>query len=207
MADNGGYELEGTLLEACSCNVLCPCWIGEDPDNGTCESVNAYRFDRGSIGGVDVSGLSVAAVNLIPGNVLTPGSWRQLLLIDERASDEQLDAIRDAFQGKLGGPLADLAGLVKEWLAVERAPIAHETREGEGTLDVGDQLTAAMHPYTGNDGTSTTLRDTVFSTVPGSPAYVAVADHFRVNIPGHGMEWSFEGRNAIQSDWKLVHAG
>jgi hypothetical protein len=207
MADNGGYELEGSLLEACSCDVLCPCWIGEDPDNGTCESVNAYRFERGSIGGVDVSGLSVAAVNLIPGNVLTPGSWRQLLLIDERASDEQLDAIRDAFQGKRGGPLADLAGLVKEWLAVERAPIVHETREGEGTLDVGDQLTAAMHPYTGNDGTSTTLRDTVFSTVPGSPAYVAVADHFRVNIPGHGMEWSFEGRNAIQSDWKLVHAG
>ena len=207
MADNGGYELEGSLLEACSCNVLCPCWIGEDPDNGTCESVNAYRFERGSIGGVDVSGLSVAAVNLIPGNVLTPGSWRQLLLIDERASDEQLEAIRDAFQGKRGGPLADLAGLVKEWLAVERAPIVHETREGNGTLDAGDQLTAAMHPYTGNDGSTTTLRDTLFSTVPGSPAYVAVADHFRVNIPAHGMEWSFEGRNAIQSDWKLVHAG
>lgn len=207
MTDSGGYELEGSLLEACSCNVLCPCWIGEDPDNGTCESVNAYRFERGSIGGVDVSGLSVAAVNLIPGNVLTPGSWRQLLLIDERASDEQLDAIRDAFQGKRGGPLADLAGLVEEWLAVERAPIVHETREGNGTLDVGDQLTAAMHPYTGNDGRTTTLHDTVFSTVPGSPAYVAVADHFRVNIPAHGMEWSFEGRNAIQSDWKLVHAG
>ena len=28
------YELEGTLLEACSCGVLCPCWIGEDPDGG-----------------------------------------------------------------------------------------------------------------------------------------------------------------------------
>ena len=207
MADNGGYELEGTLLEACSCNVLCPCWIGEDPDNGTCESVNAYRFERGSIGGVDVSGLSVAAVNLIPGNVLTPGSWTQLLLIDERATDEQLDAIRDAFQGKRGGPLADLAGLVKEWLAVERAPIIHQTRAGEGTLDIGEALTAAMRPYTGNDGSTTTLRDTVFSTVPGSPAYVAAADHFRVNIPAHGMQWSFEGRNAIQSDWKLVHAG
>ena len=44
-----GYELEGTLLEACSCGVLCPCWIGEDPDHGTCESINAYRFDRGTI--------------------------------------------------------------------------------------------------------------------------------------------------------------
>ena len=28
------YDLKGTLLEACSCGVLCPCWIGEDPDGG-----------------------------------------------------------------------------------------------------------------------------------------------------------------------------
>src|SRR6476660_7777540 len=26
-----GYELHGTLLEACSCGVLCPCWIGGIP--------------------------------------------------------------------------------------------------------------------------------------------------------------------------------
>ena len=27
-----GYQLEGRLLEVCDCRVLCPCWIGEDPD-------------------------------------------------------------------------------------------------------------------------------------------------------------------------------
>jgi len=199
------YELEGTLLEACSCKVLCPCWIGEDPDHGTCESVNAYRFDRGVISGVDVSGLACAAVNLIPGNVLTPGSWRQVLAIDDRADDRQFDVIRDAFQGKLGGPLADLAGLVAEWLAVERMPISHETRDGQGTLRIGDVLDAEMRPYKNAAGNTTTLQDTVFSTVPGSPAYVAVADHFRVDLPEHGMQWAFEGRNAIQSDWALSH--
>ena len=31
------YHLEGRLLEVCDCRVLCPCWIGEDPDNGTCD--------------------------------------------------------------------------------------------------------------------------------------------------------------------------
>jgi hypothetical protein len=204
MSANGAtYELEGTLLEACSCNVLCPCWIGEDPDHGTCESVNAYHFERGTIAGADVTGLSVAAVNLIPGNVLTPASWRQVLLIDDRASDVQFDAVRDAFQGKLGGPLSDLAGLVAEWLAVERAPMRHETRDGQGVLEIGDALSAQIYPYKSASGATTTLRDTVFSTVPGSPAYVAVAEHFRVLLPAYGMEWSFEGRNAIQSDWAL----
>ena len=63
-----------------------------------------------------------------------------------------------------------------------------------------------MHPYVGADGaTVTTLRDSVFSTVPGSPAYVAKADRQRVDLPQYGMVWSFEGRNAIQADWKIGH--
>src|ERR1043165_8518519 len=50
------YELEGELLEVCNCNVLCPCWIGEDPDNGTCDAVLAYHITKGAIDGVDVAG-------------------------------------------------------------------------------------------------------------------------------------------------------
>lgn len=44
----------------------------------------------------------------IPGNVLA-GNWRVAMLVDASASDEQLEAIVDAYSGKLGGPLADLA--------------------------------------------------------------------------------------------------
>jgi hypothetical protein len=36
--------------------VLCPCWIGEDPDNGTCDTIVAWHFDKGDVGGVDVAG-------------------------------------------------------------------------------------------------------------------------------------------------------
>jgi hypothetical protein len=207
MTINGGYDLEGTLLEACTCEVLCPCWIGEDPDGGSCKAVNAYRFERGTIGGVYVSGLNVVRVVLIPGNVLTPNSWTEVRLIDDRASDEQFQAISDVFAGKLGGPLADLAGLVKETLAVERATISHEIVGGDGVLKVGETISATMHPFRGPDGTPTTLRDSLFSTVGGSPAYVAVANSHEVKLPQYGMEWRLENRNAIQSDWKIIHAG
>ena len=64
-----------------------------------------------------------------------------------------------------------------------------------------------MHPYRGPDGSTTTLNNSIFSTVPGSPAYVAQADHQRIDIPEHGYEWSYEGRNAIQSDWKIDFPG
>jgi hypothetical protein len=201
------YDLEGSLLEACSCGVLCPCWVGADPDEEQCLAVNAYHFDRGAINGTDVSGLSYVAVVIIPGNVLTPGSWRVVAFVDDAASDEQFDAIVAAYQGKLGGPLADLAGLVAEFIAVERAPILHQTRGGKGTLRVGDVVSAEMEPFRAPDGaTITTLRDSLFSTVPGSPAYVARAHSHTVDLPQYGMQWSFEGRNAIQSDYRITYA-
>jgi hypothetical protein len=205
-ANGKGYELEGSLLEVCTCNVLCPCWIGEDPDGGDCLSVVAYHFDRGTVRGVDVSGLTVASAVHIPGNVLA-GNWKQVLYVDDSADEEQYDAIVAMMIGELGGPLGDLAQLVGERVAIERAPMSHSIVDGAGSIKVGDVISADMHPYRGPDGSTTTLQNSIFSTVPGSPAYVGVADHQKVDIPEHGLTWEAEKRNAIQSDWKMVHAG
>jgi hypothetical protein len=201
-----GYELEGSLLEVCTCNVLCPCWIGEDPDGGECLSVVAYHFDKGTVGGVDVAGLTVASAVHIPGNVLA-GNWKQVLFIDDAADDAQYDALVKLITGELGGPMADLAQLVGERVAIERAPMSHEIVDGAGTLKVGDVIDAKMHPYTGPDGSTTELHNSIFSTVPGSPAYVGVADHQKIDLPQYGLQWEETKRNAIQSDWKMVHAG
>lgn len=43
------YQLMGSILEVCECKVLCPCWIGEDPDNGVCRSALAYHYDQGMV--------------------------------------------------------------------------------------------------------------------------------------------------------------
>jgi hypothetical protein len=202
------YNLQGTLLEACNCDVLCPCWIGENPDQGTCDAFVAYHFDQGEINGVDVGGLSMINVARIPGNVLVPKSWKVIVLVDERATDQQVEALVDAYTGKLGGPLADLAQLVGEVVGLERVPIEHEVRGGHGTLRAGGYITAAMEPYRGPDGGVTTLRDSIFSTIPGSPAYVAKASVHKVDATKFGPDWkwSFEGRNAIQGDYHITYS-
>jgi hypothetical protein len=205
-ATSQGYQLEGSLLEVCNCETLCPCWIGEDPDNGFCESVVAYNFTSGKVRGVDVSGLTLVSVVHIPGNILE-GNWRQAVLVDDRASEEQMEALLDCFSGKLGGPIADLANLVGERVSVERAPIDHSIVDGAGTLRVGDKIECSMHPYRGPDGSITTLNNSIFSTVPGSPAYVGKADYQKVDMPEHGYQWELEGKNAIQSDWKIDYQG
>ena len=70
------YHLEGRLLEVCNCRVLCPCWIGEDPDFGTCDTIVAWHFDKGTIDGVDVSDRTIAMIAHIPGNILQ-GNWQR----------------------------------------------------------------------------------------------------------------------------------
>jgi hypothetical protein len=191
------YVLDGDLLEVCTCNVLCPCWIGEDPDGGTCDSSLAYRFRSGQIDGVDVSGVVAAGVVRIPGNVLA-GNWRRQLYIDSGASDEQAEAVAAVLTGKKGGPMADLAALIGEELPIRRAPITFDLEEGRGRLVVGDVVEAAMEPYRGPTGEVTTLRESIFSTIPGSPAFVAKAERFRMTEPVLGVDLDIAGHNAIQ---------
>ncbi len=121
--------------------------------------------------------------------------------IDDRATPAQQEAILNVFGGKLGGPLASVASLVGERVAVHFLPIEHRVEAGKGTLRVGEVVEAEMAPYTDANGRPITIHDIVFSTIPGSPAYLAKAQHHLVSIPEYGMTWEFSGRNAIQVDF------
>jgi hypothetical protein len=196
------YHLEGRLLEVCDCRVLCPCWIGEDPDNGTCDSALAYRIDAGKVGDVDVTGRTIALVSHIPGNILA-GNIRSAVYVDQGASDAQQEALLNVYSGKLGGPIADFAKLIGEVVSVERAPITFDVQEGKGTLKIGDVSHAELEPYKGADGSTTTLTNTVFSTVPGAPVFVGKATRYRSKQPALGHDLDLTGHNALQSTFVL----
>jgi hypothetical protein len=196
------YRLEGDLLEVCNCNVLCPCWIGEDPDRGSCDSALAYRINSGTIGGLDVGGVVMASVVRIPGNVFA-GRWRRQLYIDTAASDGQAGVLVEAMTGRLGGPLADLAALVGDDLPPQRAEVVFDLHEGRGRFAIAGVSEAVMAPYLGTNGEVTTLNNSAFSTIPGSAAYVARAERFRLRHPGLGLDLELEGHNAIQGSFRF----
>jgi hypothetical protein len=100
------------------------------------------------IDGIDVSGLTLATNVFIPGNVLA-GKSRAQIYIDERASQEQGEALISVFTGKQGGPIADLAALVGEVVKVERAPITFAVQEGKGTLRIGAPPRLRWSPIAG----------------------------------------------------------
>ncbi|MEJ2604089.1 MAG: DUF1326 domain-containing protein [Gammaproteobacteria bacterium] len=190
------YHLEGDLLEVCTCETLCPCWVGDDPDGGTCDSSLAYHIRSGQIDGVDVSGLTWVGMVHIPGNVLD-GNWKAINYLDEKATAEQEAALRRVFHGEAGGPMADLAQLVSEVVDVRRAPIVCDVEKGKGRFSIGDVVEADLEPFIGPDDEPTKLVGSIFSTIPGSPAYVGKATRYRQKSAELDQDIDITGHNAI----------
>src|SRR4051812_22029178 len=119
------WKLEGTYLETCSCEVVCPCTaslaLGADYDR--CRATLVFHITDGDVEGTDVGGLTVAAVADTP-KVMTDGDWRLGVFIDAGASDEQAEKLRGVFSGQLGGPVEALGGLIRRKPGVDGAPVS-----------------------------------------------------------------------------------
>jgi hypothetical protein len=196
------YQIEGRLLEVCTCNVLCPCWVGEDPDGGTCDGTLAWHVDSGKVNGVDVAGRTIVMLCHIPGNILK-GNWNVRVYVDDKASDAQLDALLSVWTGKLGGPIADMAKLVGRVDAVERVPIDFVVEGVKGTLKVGNAIGAALEPFKGATGKETSMHDTIFTTIPGSPAFVGKASEYHANAPGFKV--NLKNHNAVSGKFQFAN--
>jgi hypothetical protein len=133
------WSIEGRYFENCSCEVVCPCTasLALGADNDYCRAALVFHIDSGEIEGVDVSGLTVAAVADTP-KYMHEGNWRLGVLMDEQASDEQAQKLGAVFSGQLGGPMEALGPLVSEPLGVERVPLAFSSEGGHHKLTVGD---------------------------------------------------------------------
>lgn len=191
------YRLEGTMLEVCTCNAICPCWIGQDPDGDTCEGVIAWHFDKGEVNGTDVTGLTFAVAVFIPGNALA-GNWRAAAFVDDKATPEQEEALLATYTGKNGGPVAELAQLIGEVVGVERAPITFDIEKGKGRLRIGSSIDAEMEAFEGATGERTTLHDAAFSVIRNAPAYVGRAPRFKASHQALGLNLDIQGHSSVQ---------
>ncbi len=195
-----GYHVEGRLLEVCTCNTLCPCWVGEDPDLGYCDGILGWHVDKGNIEGTDVSGRAIVMLCHIPGNILK-GNWSVRVYIDQNATEKQKEELLKVWSGKLGGPIADMAKLVGEIVSVEKVPITFDIKGASGTIKVGDNIEAKLSPFKGATGNDTALYDTIFTTIPGSPAHVGKASYYRAKVPGFDID--LKGHNAVSGSFRF----
>ncbi len=101
------WAIEGDYLESCNCEAICPCrTVGDIPGGrstyGECYGLLSWKIRRGSAGGLDLSGLAVALAVRYHDD--EPGSpWSIVLYLDERADEEQRDALQRIYLGRAGG--------------------------------------------------------------------------------------------------------
>lgn len=156
------YRLEGSALEACTCEGYCPCWSGYE--NEGCGTLLSWHIDNGTIEGVDVSGRAVAVAAASPcSSIAKQGAASATLYVDDEASPEQEEALLSAWTGKLGGPVADLAQLFGEVTGTERAPITFNVDGGKGMLTIGQEIEAGTTPLWEAEGRGHTLHGNALS--------------------------------------------
>ncbi len=93
------WELRGAEFVNCNCDYGCPCQFNARPTYGDCRAIGAYRFDNGHFGDVELSGLNVIGVYSWP-KAIHEGNGRAFLIIDERASEAQRNALLSIFSGE-----------------------------------------------------------------------------------------------------------
>jgi hypothetical protein len=134
------WELRGTFVESCSCEMLCPCWFGVQElmkmDQGYCASELLIRVDSGRCDDVEIGPATVVIGVYFPGPTLFDGGGTARLHFDASTPEDQRRALEPVLQGGRGGPMAVLASLIGSWLPSEVTSI--ELREE------GDVLTATV---------------------------------------------------------------
>ncbi|HLB61159.1 MAG TPA: DUF1326 domain-containing protein [Actinomycetota bacterium] len=189
--------MQGEYRSVCWCDVICPCAVGGKPshESGTCMGVAAFRIDSGNLDDVDLSGVSWGFFNLFPGTV-TDGNWTIGMVIDEGASDGQVEALGRIASGQEGGPFGDMAALIGTALDPIRGKV--EVTDAGGSI-AGNAFT--VEPFRGVDGNPTMMKNAMLGFAPET---LIATGSGHVDIFGHAFDtrWGEGG----QLDWSSESA-
>lgn len=184
------WNISGQYVETCSCDFVCPCILGQmavRPSKGSCTFAMAMQVERGSFGDVPLSGLTFIVLGMTP-EEMGKGNWSVGLVIDERATAAQRDAITAIASGAAGGPMAPLAGLIGKFLGAEQAPIRIEQKGKKFTVTAGKLVDMAGEGAMGIDPNAT---EPMYIENTGHPvsSRLAVAHASKSHVHALGLTW------------------
>ncbi len=189
------WNLAGSYVETCSCELMCPCNMSMDhgATYDFCRVALVFNIHEGTVEGTDIAGCKVALIADTP-KVMTDGNWRVGVFVDDGATEAQFDNLVQIFSGQLGGPMAGVVPLIGEMLGVQRA-----------TIEVDDD--GLRHRVRVDDVIDFEIQDIVpFGVETGEPVRfsgmfhpvgsdLTMAEATRSRISAFGIE--FEGKTGL----------
>jgi hypothetical protein len=194
MAD-ARWRISGEYFEACSCDFVCPCptsGLTASPTKGHCDVGLVFHVDRGEHGATKLDGLNFVIVLHTPGPMIQ-GNWTVGVIVDERASAPQREALTAIASGQGGGPIGSLGPLVGQFGGAEVRPIKIETSGMRRSVSIPGVLDIAIEGVAGAKAAEPIYLDNV-----GHPAAsrLALAKASRSHLHAFGINWDeTSGRN------------
>jgi hypothetical protein len=194
------WRLEGTYIENCSCDVVCPCGasgFSAPADYDRCNAVLAWHIDAGRVDEIDVSDRSVVLLLDTP-KQMSEGNWRIGMFMDDRASDEQAEKLGAIFSGQMGGPMGNVVPLVGEILGMQRASITHVDEGRRHRVKVGGDVDVDIEDVVSPfdpDGPPPKLTETKHP----ANSDLTPATTISARVRGFGIEYSADGQSGFST--------
>jgi len=191
------WNLSGTFYENCSCTATCPCtWSNMQYAATTdrCNAALAFSIESGDVNGTDMAGCTMVLLVDSP-PVMSDGGWDVGLVIDDGASEAQVEALGAVVSGQLGGPPAALGPLLGNFLGIERMPISISSDDNEHTVTFGDSS------YTGRphvNGSDDVVALTGIDTHPAGPV-LGLAPVSSSSVSAMGISFGGEGLSGFSN--------
>jgi hypothetical protein len=189
------WQISGSYMEACSCDSVCPCptsGLAARPTKGSCDAGLVFHVERGQYGSTTLDGLSFAVLLHTPGP-MGQGNWTVGVIVDERASAPQREALTSIASGQGGGPMAAVGPLVGRFAGTEAKPIKLEGTGMKRAVSIPGVLDIAVEGIAGAKQDEPIYLDNV-----GHPAAsrLALAKATRGHMHAFGINWDdTSGRN------------
>lgn len=163
------------------------------------KSTNTNNEDANN-NSINLDNLSVVVSVHAPGHMLTGPKWKIVLYLDEKANNDQKDALTRIFTGQVGGDFfVEMLSRTGEILGIRSVPIEFNI-EGKKRRKIKIPAIAEMdiEGLTGSDpNVESKVVNPAFSNTPGIDPIIARAT--RHTFKDHGLEWDNSGRNAFYS--------
>jgi hypothetical protein len=127
-------------------------------DQGWCAGSLTFQIEEGQSDEVDLSGRAAAILIDFPGPTLFDGNATARVFLDDGTSDEQARELSAILQGQKGGTFEILAGLISNWLPVEKTAISVSRNGDIITANVGTVGQVTSKALRDDEGNGFTIR-------------------------------------------------
>jgi hypothetical protein len=193
------WQLKGTYIESCSCDVACPCVFLSAPTQGECNALVAWHIDQGRHDQVKLDGLNIALAIHAPGH-MAQTKWNAAVYVDDRATPEQETALVTIFGGQAGGHPAALASFVGNILGVKKVPVAFTQAGKNFTVQIANIAELTTEPIAGAGGADVQISGHPLCVAPGFAVTVSRSNNLKYT--DHGMSWDLTQKNAFFSPFE-----